>query len=150
MAKMLTCYIRSNYFVVWVSTTFLTKPYYALLLFLAPCCPSPHLADKFHGAIKDHHHRSPSPYSTAPHSTPTLTIPDLSLHFSTLSASHPIFPSVARHVLEKCVFIRHGISFLQSLAFFNWATVLLAFPSSMEPYHEMLDLAGKLRHFDLV
>ncbi|KAL2334299.1 hypothetical protein Fmac_015512 [Flemingia macrophylla] len=86
----------------------------------------------------------------APHSTPTLTIPYLSFHFSTLFASHPIFPSVARHVLEKCVIIRHGISFLQSLAFFNWATVLLAFPSSPEPYHEMLDLAGKLRHFDLV
>ncbi|KAL2317722.1 hypothetical protein Fmac_031598 [Flemingia macrophylla] len=98
-------------------------------------------------SIVDHHRRSPSPYSTAPHSTPTLTIPDLSLHFSTLSASHPIFPSVACHVLEKWVV---NWAFFQSLAFFNWATVLLAFPSLPEPYHEMLDLAGKLRHFDLV
>ncbi|KAL2320030.1 hypothetical protein Fmac_028999 [Flemingia macrophylla] len=141
---MLTCHYRNNYFFVSASANFLTKPLYSLLLFLAPCCPSPHLADKFHRAIKDHHCRSPSPYSTTPHSTPTLTIPDLSLHFSTLSASHPIFSSVARHILEKCIVIRHGISFLQSLAFFNWATMLLAFPSSSEPYHEMLDLAGKL------
>ncbi|RZC05365.1 pentatricopeptide repeat-containing protein At1g20300, mitochondrial [Glycine soja] len=107
------------------------------------------LADKFHAAIKEHHRRNPTPNPNAPPPTPNLTIPDLSLAFSAISAAHPISPSVAHRVIEKCGGVRHGIPFLQSLAFFNWSSSLDGFPASPEPYNEMLDLAGKLRQFDL-
>ncbi|XLT05228.1 hypothetical protein HN51_043977 [Arachis hypogaea] len=42
-----------------------------------------------------------------------------------------------------------SVSASASLAFFNWATSLEGFPSSPEPYNEMIDFAKKLRHFDL-
>ncbi|XP_057435104.1 pentatricopeptide repeat-containing protein At1g20300, mitochondrial [Lotus japonicus] len=117
-------------------------------LYSSPASPQHDLiAEKFHTAIKDHHRKNPNPDAAPP--SPTLTIPDLALEFSRLSAAHPISPSTARRVIEKCGAIRHGIPFYQSLAFFNWATSLKNFPSSPEPYIEMLDLAGKLRHFDL-
>ncbi|KAK7388651.1 hypothetical protein VNO78_23473 [Psophocarpus tetragonolobus] len=104
------------------------------------------LADKLHAAIKEHHRRNPTPNPTAP---PNLTIPDLSLSFSALSAAHSLSPAVACRVLQKCAAVRHGIPFPQSLAFFNWTTALPAFPAAPEPYIEILDLAAKLRHFDL-
>jgi len=107
------------------------------------------LADKLHAAIKDHHRRNPTPNPNAAAPAPNLSIPDLSLNFSALSAAQKPSPAVARRVIEKCGAVRHGIPFLQSLAFFNWATSLDGFPPSPEPYDEMLDLAGKLRHFDL-
>ncbi|KAK7283433.1 hypothetical protein RIF29_12949 [Crotalaria pallida] len=105
------------------------------------------IADKFHSLIKDHYRKNPNPNPTPP--TPNLTIPDLSIEFAKISAVHSLSPSIARRVIEKCGGVHHGIPFIQSLAFFNWATTLDGFPSSPEPYNEMLDLAGKLRHFDL-
>ncbi|KAG2402264.1 Pentatricopeptide repeat-containing protein [Vigna angularis] len=75
--------------------------------------------------------------------------PDLSLDFFALFAAHTLSPAIARHVIEKCGAVRHDITFLQSLAFFNWAIALDGFPPLPEPYNEMFDLAGKLRHFDL-
>ncbi|KOM56068.1 hypothetical protein LR48_Vigan10g196000 [Vigna angularis] len=84
-----------------------------------------------------------------PSPAPNFTIPNLSLDFFALSATHTLSPTVAHHVIEKYGAIRHDIPFLQSLAFFNWATALDGFPPSPEPYNEMLDLAGKLRHFNL-
>lgn len=107
-----------------------------------------HIVDKFHAVIKDHYRKNPNPNNPAPPS-PNLTIPDLSIDFSKISAAHSISPSIARRVIEKCGGVRHGIPFLQSLAFFNYATALEGFSSSPEPYNEMIDLAGKLRHFDL-
>ncbi|MED6194979.1 hypothetical protein PIB30_033703 [Stylosanthes scabra] len=105
------------------------------------------IAEKFHSLIKDHYRKNPNPNATPP--TPNLTIPDLNIDFSKISATETVSPAVARKVIEKCGGVRHGIPLLQSLAFFNWATSLEGFPSSPEPYNEMIDLAGKLRHFDL-
>ncbi|KAL6562130.1 hypothetical protein OROGR_003137 [Orobanche gracilis] len=105
------------------------------------------IAEKIHAAIKDHHCKNPNPDGALP--SPTLIIPGLSLDFSRISAAHPISPSIARCVLEKCSNVRRGIPVHQSLAFFNWATALDGFPSSPEPYIEMLDVAGKARHFYL-
>ncbi|KAJ9188659.1 hypothetical protein P3X46_000034 [Hevea brasiliensis] len=102
------------------------------------------LAGKFHSLIKDHHRKNPS--LTFP------TVPSLSLEFSQISTTHftPISPFVVRRVIEKCRAVRHGIPFLQALAFFNWATTRDGFFPSPEPYNEMISLAGKVRQFDLV
>ncbi|KAF7817670.1 pentatricopeptide repeat-containing protein [Senna tora] len=105
------------------------------------------VADKFHALIKDHHRKNPNPNAIPP--PPNFTIPDLSLDFSRISDIRPLPPSLVRRVIEKCGGVRHGIPFLQSLAFFNWATTSEGFPASPEPYVEMIDLAGKMRHFDL-
>ncbi|MED6106368.1 hypothetical protein PIB30_004142 [Stylosanthes scabra] len=105
------------------------------------------IAEKFHSLIKDHYRKNPNPNATPP--TPNLTIPDLNIEFSKISATETVSPAIARKVIEKCGGVRHGIPLLQSLAFFNWATSREGFPSSPEPYNEMIDLAGKLRHFDL-
>lgn len=106
-----------------------------------------HIVDKFHTIIKDHYRKNPNPNAVSP--SLNLSIPDLSIDFSKISTVHSVSPSITRRVIEKCGGVRHGIPFLQSLAFFNWATTLEGFPSSPEPYNEMIDLAGKLRHFDL-
>ncbi|KAI9109111.1 hypothetical protein K1719_019734 [Acacia pycnantha] len=105
------------------------------------------VAENFHALIKDHYRNNPNPNAAPP--TPHFTIPDLSLDFSRIASHQPLSPSVVRRVLEKCGGVRHGIPFLQSLAFFNWATTCEGFPTTPEPYIEMVDLAGKLRHFDL-
>ncbi|OAY51393.1 pentatricopeptide repeat-containing protein At1g20300, mitochondrial [Manihot esculenta] len=102
------------------------------------------LVDKFHSLIKDHHRKNPN--------LSYPTVPFLSLEFSQISATHftPISPFVVSRVIEKCGAVRHGIPFLQALAFFNWATDRNGFVHSPEPYNEMADLAGKVRQFDLV
>ncbi|VFR01942.1 unnamed protein product [Cuscuta campestris] len=105
------------------------------------------IADKFHALIKDHYRRNPNP-NAAP-ADPNLTLPDLAADFSRLSAAYSVSPSIACSVIQKCGGVRHGTPFLQSLAFFNWATSLNGFPSSPDPYIGMIDLAGKLRQFDL-
>ncbi|XWS25950.1 hypothetical protein CRYUN_Cryun27aG0111300 [Craigia yunnanensis] len=105
------------------------------------------IAEKFHSLIKDHHHKNPDPNSPPP--TPNFTFPYLSLDFSKISTAHSISPSLVRHVIDRCGGVRHGIPFLQTLSFFNWATTRLDFAPSPDPYNEMIDLAGKLRHFDL-
>ncbi|KAK9165045.1 hypothetical protein Scep_000236 [Stephania cephalantha] len=104
------------------------------------------LADALHALIKDHHSKNPNP-NPNPQSPPDLTIPTLSLHFSKL---HPIPPSaVVSRVIEKSASLRHGIPFPQSLAFFNWATNLPQFIHSPQPYNHIIDLAGKVRSFDV-
>ncbi|KAJ7966914.1 Pentatricopeptide repeat [Quillaja saponaria] len=107
------------------------------------------LAEKFHALIKDHYRRNPNLNPTSP--APNFTIPDLSLDCSRISAAaaNTISPTIVRHVIEKCGGVRHGIPVLQSLAFFNWATNCEGFAHSPEPYNEMIDLAGKVRQFDL-
>ncbi|KAK6277907.1 hypothetical protein POUND7_018230 [Theobroma cacao] len=107
------------------------------------------VAEKFHSLIKDHHRKNPNPDLNSAPPTPDFTIPSLSLDFSKISAVHSISPSLVRHVIDKCGGVRHGIPFLQTLSFFNWATTRPDFASSPDPYNEMIDLAGKLRHFDL-
>ncbi|KDP34415.1 hypothetical protein JCGZ_12696 [Jatropha curcas] len=98
------------------------------------------LIDKFHSLIKDHYRKSPNlSYPTVP--------PSFSLDFSQISTS--VSPSIAHRVIEKCGAVRHGIPFIQTLAFFNWATSQDGFAHSPEPYNEMVSLAGKVRQFDL-
>ncbi|KAK1297421.1 Pentatricopeptide repeat-containing protein [Acorus calamus] len=104
------------------------------------------LVETLHSTIKDHHSRNPNPN---PNSLPfDLTIPSLSSSFST-SSSSSISPAVAAAVISRCAALRHrdSIPLPQTLAFFNWS--LSSASASPEPYNEMIDLAGKLRRFDL-
>ncbi|KAM6591686.1 hypothetical protein CsatA_014291 [Cannabis sativa] len=107
------------------------------------------VTEKLHFLIKSHHQKNPSPDSNPSPPNHNFTIPDLSLGFSQVSALHSISPAVVRRVVEKCGGVRHGIPVLQALAFFNWATALDNFNHSPEPYNEMIDLAGKVRQFDI-
>ncbi|XP_025013958.2 pentatricopeptide repeat-containing protein At1g20300, mitochondrial [Ricinus communis] len=100
------------------------------------------LANKFHSLIKDHHRRNPN------FSLPNTPSHSLSLDFSHFSTS-PVSPSLVSHVIEKCAAVRHGIPFFQALSFFNWATSRPGFTHHPDPYNEMIDLAGKVRNFDL-
>ncbi|KAJ4700595.1 Pentatricopeptide repeat [Melia azedarach] len=107
------------------------------------------VAEKFHSLIKDHHRKNPNPNSFPILPDPNFTILSPSLDFSQISAVHSISPSVARHVIEKSCGVRHGIPVLQVLSFFNWVTARPEFVHAPEPYHEMINLAGKVRQFDL-
>jgi pentatricopeptide repeat protein len=100
------------------------------------------IADKFHALIKDHHRKNPNLETNH-------TIPAFSLDFSQISTVHPISPSIVRHVIERCGGVRHSIPFLQTLTFFNWAMGRDGLAHSPEPYNEMVDLAGKVRQFNL-
>ncbi|KAK9291265.1 hypothetical protein L1049_009453 [Liquidambar formosana] len=105
------------------------------------------IADQLHALIKDHHRKNPNPNPNPLPPNPNFTIPTLSFDFAQTAQS--ISPIVVRRVIEKCGGVRHGIPFLQTLAFFNWATARDGFAHSPEPYNEMIDLAGKVRQFDL-
>ncbi|KAL1209377.1 Pentatricopeptide repeat-containing protein [Cardamine amara subsp. amara] len=107
--------------------------------------------EKLHSTIKDHYRKNPTNPNDAV-LNPSFTLPSLSLDFSQISAadSSPISPTVVQCVIEKCGSVRHGIPLLQSLAFFNWATSRDEYDQkSPHPYNEMIDLAGKVRNFDL-
>ncbi|KAK4783130.1 hypothetical protein SAY86_007504 [Trapa natans] len=114
------------------------------------------IADALYALIKDHHRKNPSPNSSPPQ--PTFTIPSLSLQFSqaAAAASSPLSPAVISQVVERCTAPRHGIPVLQALAFFNWAITSATDASlgpqpalSPAPYNETINLAGKVRRFDL-
>ncbi|ESR48497.1 hypothetical protein CICLE_v10000789mg [Citrus x clementina] len=108
------------------------------------------ISEKFHSLIKDHHRKNPNPSSNSnPSLNPDFTIPSLSLGFSQISTAHSISPSTVRHVIEKSCGVRHGIPLLQVLSFFNWVTARPEFVHSPDLYHEMINLAGKVRQFDL-
>lgn len=112
-------------------------------------------ADALYALIKEHHRKNPSPNPVPPQ--PRFTIPSLSVQFAQAAAAAPIPLSTAviRQVIERCAAPRHGIPVLQALAFFNWATTATEAnlepkaALSPEPYNEMIDLAGKVRLFDL-
>ncbi|CAK9178382.1 unnamed protein product [Ilex paraguariensis] len=105
------------------------------------------IAEKFHALIKDHHRKNPNPNSTP--LNPNLTLQSLSFDFSKISTVESLSPALIHRVIEKCGEVRHGIPVIQTLAFFNWATNNLDFTQSPEPYNEMIDLAGKVRQFDI-
>ncbi|KAJ4965371.1 hypothetical protein NE237_017220 [Protea cynaroides] len=107
------------------------------------------LAEKFHMLVKEHQRKYPSPSPVSAPRSPNFTISALSLDFSRASSGLPISPSVVQHVIEKCGSLRHGIPFLQTLSFFNWVTDLSEFVHAPGPYNEMIDLAGKVRQFDI-
>lgn len=107
------------------------------------------VADKLHALIKDHHRKNPQPNPNPSPPSLSFTIPSLSLDFSQISAVHSISSGIVQRVIEKCSGVRHGIPVLQALSFFNWATVRDGFDHSPEPYNELIDLAGKIRQFDL-
>ncbi|XP_057983180.1 pentatricopeptide repeat-containing protein At1g20300, mitochondrial [Malania oleifera] len=105
------------------------------------------IAEKLRALIKDHHRKNPNLNPAL--ENPNFTISDLSLDFGRISTPDPISPAIVSHVIEKCGGVRHGIPFLQTLAFFNWAINCKDFLHSPKPYNEMIDLAGKVRQFDL-
>ncbi|PKA60767.1 Pentatricopeptide repeat-containing protein [Apostasia shenzhenica] len=108
-----------------------------------------HLLDHVHSLIKNHHrsHPNPDPSAAPP---PDLTIPDLSSSFSILCPLPPS-PSFARHLIRRSAFLRHGVPFPQTLAFFNWwlSSCPPSAPYAEEPFTALIDLAGKLRYFDI-
>ncbi|XP_030447114.1 pentatricopeptide repeat-containing protein At1g20300, mitochondrial [Syzygium oleosum] len=111
------------------------------------------VADNLHALIREHHRRNPGLLAPtlAPPPDPRLTIPALSLDFSRVSPARPISSRVVRRVVERCGDLRHGVPFLQALAFFNWAAASSqqAELASPAPYNEMIDLAGKVRQFEV-
>lgn len=113
------------------------------------------IVDKFHFLIKDHHRKNPSlnpnPNSpaTAVAINPELTFPTLSFDFHKISTVQSLSPSIVCSVIDKCGDVRHGIPFAQTLAFFNWVMSHSTVQYSHEPYNEMIDLAGKVRQFDV-
>ena len=104
-------------------------------------------AEKFHSLIKNHQRKNPNPDHHSPN--PNFAIPGLSFDLSQAASADSVSPAIVRLVIEKCGGVRHGIPFPQTIAFFNWATGLEEFRHSPEPYMEMIDLAGKVREFDL-
>ncbi|KAL3523038.1 hypothetical protein ACH5RR_015872 [Cinchona calisaya] len=111
------------------------------------------IAEKFHSLIKTHHIKNPTlnPNPNSPTSiNPNISLPTLSFDFSQFfSATQSLSPAVIRSVIEKCGAVRHGIPFSQTLAFFNWAVSHSKTLISHEVYNEMIDLAGKVRQFDV-
>uniref|UniRef100_A0A3Q7GC72 Pentacotripeptide-repeat region of PRORP domain-containing protein n=1 Tax=Solanum lycopersicum TaxID=4081 RepID=A0A3Q7GC72_SOLLC len=109
------------------------------------------IAEKFHSLIKDHHRKNPTATPTSIPLNPNITFPTLSFDFSSISDNRSISPPVVSRVIEKCGSVRHGIPFSQALAFFNWAAARDSCGSFLnpEPYNEMIDLAGKVRQFDV-
>ncbi|KAB2082340.1 hypothetical protein ES319_A05G191400v1 [Gossypium barbadense] len=107
------------------------------------------VAEQFRSLIKENHRKNPNPDPNSTPPSPNFTIPSLSLDFSNISTVHPVSPSLVRYVIDKCSGVRHGIPFLQTLSFFNWAAARPDFAHSPVPYNKMIDLAGKLRHFGL-
>lgn len=105
------------------------------------------VVEKFHSLIKSHQRKNTNPDPISPN--PHYTIASLSFDFSQISSADSVSSAIVRRVIEKCGGVRHGIPFPQTLAFFNWATNLEEFGHSPEPYMEMIDLAGKVRQFDL-
>ncbi|KAI3914036.1 hypothetical protein MKW98_010848 [Papaver atlanticum] len=109
------------------------------------------LAEKFHSMIKDHHRKNPNSDSKNPSNpsplNPNFTIPNLTSVF--FQISEPITPVVVTQVVEKCGDIRYDTPFLETLSFFNWVMNRPEFEQNPEPYNEMIDLAGKLHHFNL-
>ncbi|PHT28168.1 Pentatricopeptide repeat-containing protein, mitochondrial [Capsicum baccatum] len=104
------------------------------------------IAENIHNLIKDHHRKNPTITPTSILLNPNITFPTLSFDFSRIFDNRSISNRVIIRVIDKCGSVRHGIPFSQALAFFNWAE-----PSAnnAEPYNEMIDLAGKVRQFDV-
>ncbi|CAO2833769.1 unnamed protein product [Amaranthus hypochondriacus] len=103
------------------------------------------IAEKFHSLIKDHYRKNPNPNFEL---SPNFTIPSLSISFSEHLSVNSLSPEIITSVIERCRAVRHGIPFFQALGFFNWA-LNNGFGNSIEVYHEMIDLAGKVTQFDL-
>lgn len=101
------------------------------------------VSHELHSIIKHHHQNYPDPN---PNFKSNLTIPTLSFDFSRISAANPLSSRIVCRVIEKCGGTRHGIPFMQTLAFFNWA---VNFVDSPDVYNEMIDLCGKVRNFDV-
>ncbi|XP_059641577.1 pentatricopeptide repeat-containing protein At1g20300, mitochondrial [Cornus florida] len=101
------------------------------------------LAEKFHALIKEHHSKNPNPNSKS------TIFPALPFDFAQIATVESVSTAILRRVIDKCGGVRHGIPFPQTLAFFNWATTHPNFPHSPQPYNDMIDLAGKVRQFDV-
>ncbi|XP_021756559.1 pentatricopeptide repeat-containing protein At1g20300, mitochondrial-like [Chenopodium quinoa] len=110
------------------------------------------IAENFHSLIKDHFRKNPNFEENPNFVNPNFTIPSLSLSFSKLSTVDSLSPEIVTSVIERCRTVRHGVPFLQALAFFNWVVGQHnngGFVLSDEAFAEMIDLAGKVRQFDL-
>ncbi|EPS73405.1 hypothetical protein M569_01350, partial [Genlisea aurea] len=97
------------------------------------------ISEKFYLEIKDRYLRNSN-------SPLRLDVSD----FSNILSDHPLSPAVIRRVIKKCAAPRHGIPFLQTLAFFKWSVPKLNQANALpELYNEMIDLCGKVRDFEI-
>ncbi|XP_075518929.1 pentatricopeptide repeat-containing protein At1g20300, mitochondrial [Primulina tabacum] len=104
-------------------------------------------ADKFHSIIKDHHRKNPDLLlNPSTPLSPNVAFPALCSDFSGISPVESLSPSITRQVIERCGAPRHGIPFIQTVAFFNWA--MLSPSSHVDIFNKMIDLSGKVRQFD--
>ncbi|KAL9238128.1 hypothetical protein vseg_012598 [Gypsophila vaccaria] len=105
------------------------------------------IIEKFHLLIKDHYKKNPN---LTQNPSSNLINSSLSLSFSQVVSGESVSPSVVVTVVEKCRAVRHGIPFAQALAFFNW---VVGRAENVEIYKqcfvEMVDLAGKVKEFDV-
>ena len=109
------------------------------------------LVDEFHALIKDHSRKNTSFVSTSSAAISSdLVIPSLSTSFTQISPPSGLSPTLVHHVIRQCAAPRHGIPFPQTVSFFNWWLSSYSDSASAEPFDAMIDLAGKLRRFDLV
>ncbi|KAL2499293.1 Pentatricopeptide repeat-containing protein [Abeliophyllum distichum] len=112
------------------------------------------IVDNFYSLIKEHYRKNPNPLNPTSNTlNPSVTFPTLSHEFSKISAGNSLSSSLIRSVIEKCSALRHGIPFIQALAFFNWAMSSSELseisPLLVEAYNKMIDLSGKVRQFDV-
>ncbi|KAL2522207.1 Pentatricopeptide repeat-containing protein [Forsythia ovata] len=112
------------------------------------------IVDNFYSLIKDHYRKNPNPLNPISNPlNPSVTFPTLSHEFSKISTGNSLSSSLIRSVIEKCSALRHGMPFIQTLAFFNWATSSSELseisPLLVEAYNKMIDLSGKVRQFDV-
>ncbi|XP_051139888.1 pentatricopeptide repeat-containing protein At1g20300, mitochondrial [Andrographis paniculata] len=109
------------------------------------------VANRFYYAIIHHHRSNPNlllNYKTSP--SLDVAFPPLSIEFSKIAAVHsPPSPAMAEFVVKKCEAPRHGIPFPQTLAFFNWAKSSLEPSETLDLFNSMIDLSGKVRHFNV-
>ncbi|XP_074263937.1 pentatricopeptide repeat-containing protein At1g20300, mitochondrial-like [Silene latifolia] len=105
------------------------------------------VVEGLHLLIKDHYKKNPNLYQNPSYN---FTISSLAHSFSHVSSGECLSPSVLISVIEKCRSVRHGIPFAQALAFFNWA---VGEEKNVEIFKqgfvEMVDLAGKVKEFDV-
>ena len=95
-----------------------------------------------HSSVNHRHQPKPSLPTQAP-------LPTEALFPLTSLKSPPFIPSPLPSSTEKCSGVRHDISFLQTLSFFNCAIAHDIPAQSPNPYNEMIDLVGKVHQFNL-
>ncbi|KAG9150277.1 hypothetical protein Leryth_017594 [Lithospermum erythrorhizon] len=113
-----------------------------------------HLSQTLLSLIKTHHRKNPTTTTTI---NPNIIFPSLSSEFSEITHPQSLSPSLICHVIKSAASVRRGIPFHQILSFFNWAVINNNNNNNnnnnefqySEVYNEVIDVAGKMRNFDI-